>query len=798
MSLFFVLVTQADGSARRIPFVTIGVAIALFAAWSQMQGGNEFADRARADAVDYLHESPFVEVDPRYETVIPVAYADALREEFYNERREQGLAPISDFLVERSQGEFVDLLAYALAKVGMLPVWRFGIESSKADSIDWLAHVGVHETAAALWLSIAMLLLVGVALEDAWGPLPWVGLAIAGTLATASASVALGYAEAMKLPWFGASGLIATLLGAHFVRSLGGSPRAFGMIPLPGLLVLPAWLAADTLLVRGVTTLDDFDAAPLFVQSAGLVLGAVVAIGMGLAKFESHQLEKETEAEEVVSNPALERAMAAREAGRVEQAFDILRAEHRRAPDNRDVSLALWDTALPIGKASRVAEAMLSAIESDLHAGSGSQAVTNWFALTDEVDNVQAPATTWVRLGEALLDEGHPEAAVSALDFAVSQKKPLTTALAQRVVRIARDLDPKLTRKAAETALRDPQLGDVEREELMGLSSEVTPARAPQSTPAEGPGAQPTAPSPESAAPPQPEAPLDVETAVELDEPQAATASLGVDDDFDDIDPNAIRLDSLEDALPLEIDDLAAGDAEAWNDPPLLTDLDQDHAFEGEMDDAFGDLDDDALARAAFDAGAIEEDDFAGGGASDTVTQVVAPSAIPRADETVTEVSVPAHDDDETTTVVTVAPTLRETQVRDAVPVTLEREGIVIEVEGGKKTRLPYARIEAIAAAAVSGLGAKPVVLIDFALNWQAAAEPLKLIRLRSDRFDPAALAPGAPSQLAAVQKLLSDLVEKSAASPLPNFSAATGTPFSVFDGMDAYCREVLGARHEA
>lgn len=786
MSLSFVLVTQADGSARRFPFVNYAIAVALVVAFTQWQGGTEFADRARADAVDYLHENPYVEVDTRYEVVIPPSYAEALHEEYFAERAEQGLPPISDFLIERSQGEFVDLLAYALSKVRALPLWRYGIESTKADPIDWLAHVAVHETSAALWISLFFLLCLGIALEDAWGAFPFLGLALTGTLATAYASAALGYTETMGLPWFGASGLIATLLGAHFIRSFRAAPLALSTIPLPGWLMLPAWIAADTMMIRGVSSADAFEVTPLVVQATGFGVGALVAVVMAALKFEARQLDAAAETEELVSNPVLERAMAAKEAGRLEQSFDMLRAEYRRNPDNRDVALALWDASLSVGKAPRVVDAILRVIEQDLQAGHTNQAVSNWFSMTDEVENAQAPAPVLVRMGEALLDEGHPESAVAALQLAIHQKKPLPTALAQRIVRVARDLDPELTRSAAQIALRDPLLGGAEREELARLSDEITPAAAKTTAAA--------APSPDTRAPS-----LDLEVS-------ASPAPANESDEFADLDPQAISLDDPEPAAP------AADDLEAWNDPSLLTDLDSDLSeepletdltadladgdLEG-MEDAFDDLDDDALAQAAFDAGAIETDelDLSIGGV--TATQPGVPSVIPRADETVTEVVGSPRDDDETTTVVNVAPALRDSQVRDAIPVRLEPEAIVIEVEGGKKTRLPYTRIEAISAAAVKGMGERPIVVIDFALNWQTASQPLKSIRMRSDRFDPAALVPDQPNQLAALQKLLSDLVEKSGATPLPNFNAATGTPFAVCDGLEIYAREVLGTKQE-
>ena len=122
----------------------------------------------------------------------------------------------------------------------------------------------------------------------------------------------------------------------------------------------------------------------------------------------------------------------------------------------------------------------------------------------------------------------------------------------------------------------------------------------------------------------------------------------------------------------------------------------------------------------------------------------------------------------------------------------------MIEVDNGRKARIPYERIEALATAAVSGIGEKPIVVIDLLVNWSAAHEPMKLIRFRSDQFDPGQLAPGQTTQLKALQTLLNDLLLATDATPLPNLSAATGAPFAVYQGLDAYHREVLGGSTEA
>lgn len=755
----FVLVTQADGSARRFTWVIYAIVSCLVAFFiMQQHAANRIADKDRAVALAYLNENPFVEVGERFRGVIPLDYAQGLRETFFQERRERGLALMSDHLMRRGQREFNELLEAALATLEILPAWRFGVRGSDAPGVSWLVHPVVHETQFALILSVVLLLCLGIALEDGWGSILFGCFASVAVVMTGFVSVSVHYYDATGMPWFGSSGLIAALAGAYFVRSLRGSPRAFGAIPMPSWLLLPSWLAAEYIVVRGVSSPDEFVNAAAIVHGAGFGLGVAAGALMLLLRVETKMIDRVQETPELVSNPILERAMRAREAGRAEEAFVLLRNEFRRAPENLDVALALWDVAIQVGKASRGVEAILSVIEKDLQTGHARQAVAKWFAMTDEVAIPTARPQLLVRIGEALLDEGHPDAAIAALTRSVDQGKSLTSALAQRVVRIARDLDPELTRRAAEIALQDGQLGLVEREELSRLQGAVV------------------SPPPE----PEPaitEVDIDAGSNVELDDPSDRQSSVpNLAEDVSALDPEALSIDDLEQEFSRNLDDLEP--QEFWNDPGLVDDI--DHELEGEFDE----LDDTALAAVAMDSGI----------AGDTVTEVNVQSSIPEQEETKTEGSTPAapENGDVTVTAVDIFPTQRSLRIRDAVPVALESRSLVIEMEGGNKTRLPYARVDALAAAAVQGLGEKPVIIIDLVINWLSAAEPLKVIRLRSDQFDPAQLVPGRVGQLEALRSFLSDLLRASNATPLPNFNAATGAPFQVFSGLADYQRDVL------
>jgi membrane associated rhomboid family serine protease len=133
------------------------------------------------------------------------------------------------------------------------------------------------------------------------------------------------------------------------------------------------------------------------------------------------------------------------------------------------------------------------------------------------------------------------------------------------------------------------------------------------------------------------------------------------------------------------------------------------------------------------------------------------------------------------------------------VPVGFDSDGVHVELENGSKKRVRFDRIEAVAVASVEGLTAQPVILVDLVLNWMSlTAEPLRLIRLRCDRFDPRRLVAAKVDPLDAVRALVKRLLQRSDATPLPDLQSASGMPFAAFESLAAYQRSVLMVETEA
>lgn len=143
------------------------------------------------------------------------------------------------------------------------------------------------------------------------------------------------------------------------------------------------------------------------------------------------------------------------------------------------------------------------------------------------------------------------------------------------------------------------------------------------------------------------------------------------------------------------------------------------------------------------------------------------------------------------------APALRfiEVKVSEGVPEGLLEDAISLALPDGRKARLAYAKIEALAVAEVRGLAIHPVVLVDVLLNWkESGASVLRLLRMRSDTFDARSLAPDETDAIEAFRSFLAELLTRSNAIPLPDYESARGVQLRDFESLEAYQSEVLQA----
>jgi hypothetical protein len=121
-------------------------------------------------------------------------------------------------------------------------------------------------------------------------------------------------------------------------------------------------------------------------------------------------------------------------------------------------------------------------------------------------------------------------------------------------------------------------------------------------------------------------------------------------------------------------------------------------------------------------------------------------------------------------------------------PVELAEDGLVAwEIENAQRTRVNYRAIEAIASAEVAGLADEGVIVVDLVLRTTRPGRPRGTLRMRADAFDPATLFPDRTDAGQALRALLSELLDRSGALPLPDPDSALAVRPQRFESLAAF-----------
>jgi len=128
----------------------------------------------------------------------------------------------------------------------------------------------------------------------------------------------------------------------------------------------------------------------------------------------------------------------------------------------------------------------------------------------------------------------------------------------------------------------------------------------------------------------------------------------------------------------------------------------------------------------------------------------------------------------------------------DILPVEIGADGFVAyEVAQAQRTRIDYRAVEAIAAAEVTDLADEPILVALLVLRARAG-RPRSALRMRCDTFDPASLFPDQADSGQALRAMLSDLLERTRAIPLPDPDSALAIQPQQFESLAAFEEAVL------
>jgi membrane associated rhomboid family serine protease len=494
-----------ERSVRRLPWVTIILIVSCFGIFLLTDTSVDYGEEealAFEEAADHWRERAHLEAPPEIRE--HVAY------DVMPNQRSQYLATLPDYSpyppespehLAMQQAEFDRLVDVAFGNVpkdaaSVTPFERWGVIPSAPRPLTFLTYMFIHAGWMHLVGNLFMLFLAGPPIEDRFGRAGFAAFYLTAGIFAGAFHMALSGGSAV--PMVGASGAIAGVLGAFLVRLWNTQIRFayFFLVllrPIYGTFEAPAWAMLTLWFVNEMFQAWLWDSVGVeggvayWAHVGGFAFGVGATFALRAARYEERFVDPSIEAQitKFTANPVLEEAMDLRERGEVAQAFSMLQDEWERAPDE-PIAVAFWDAALACAQPEIAAPALASAVQSAVKNGEHELALRHWSELSDHVPAALVSPAILLRFVPVLLEENQRDRAVLALRQAVDPgNTPLTPGQAQRVLEMARELDPPTAVRAARSALASPDLHESKREKLLTQIEELGGDAAAEGT-AEG------------------------------------------------------------------------------------------------------------------------------------------------------------------------------------------------------------------------------------------------------------------------------------------------------------------------
>ncbi len=270
------------------------------------------------------------------------------------------------FRAEEEQAEMNRLSKEAVRALGTLPTIRFGYVPQRGGVVPLLTSLFVHAGFFHLLGNLLFFFLSGPFVEDVFGRPLFIALYLTGGV-VATMSYALRHPES-TVPLIGASGAIAAVMGAYFVRFFRSRiellfipfllrPTLHFRFFLPAFVVLPAWLLQQ--LLEAVSERSGAGVA-FSAHIGGFLFGVVAALLIRATRFEEKFVRpvvlKQTTWE---MDPRLADAMEARLNGDImtaQQQLQLLLAAH---PGHIDGLRLAVDVAMDTGDIAALEDSSL-------------------------------------------------------------------------------------------------------------------------------------------------------------------------------------------------------------------------------------------------------------------------------------------------------------------------------------------------------------------------------------------------------------------------------------------------------
>ncbi len=459
-------------SVRRLPWVTFSIMIACVLAWALAAPSAGRAERRleeRAQKVfQFFREHPYLELDDRLRERIPAFYLEQFDAALEVAREFGPKPPGSRREVEEEQRTFTTMVDELFEARDLGPYARWGLIPDDMTLHGLVTYQFMHGGFWHLLGNMFLLYLAGPFIEDVWGR-PLFGAFYLGAGIVAALFFALRY-PGFDGPLIGASGAVAGVMGAFLVRFWKARIRFLywlffffvGTFTAPAWLMLPLWFLKELFTAQAMDVVapgSGGGGVAYWAHVAGFGFGAAVAVAIGYWRVEERFIDRDIEAKITLhDNPAVEDAMTAAAAGRLEEGAVRLEEELERDPRNLDAAVALLSICERRGDARVALPHLLRGLEHVARDG-GELVAIHWPTIVALDEEIRLEPATAVRLAEPLRRTGLDEMAADVVARAAGGVAAATApGVAVRLARLAVELELPAARRIVDGALEHPEM----------------------------------------------------------------------------------------------------------------------------------------------------------------------------------------------------------------------------------------------------------------------------------------------------------------------------------------------------
>jgi membrane associated rhomboid family serine protease len=483
-------------TVRRLPWVTFTVMILCLVIFLVTLPGESKHQRVAIgyleEAVEYLVEHPYLELQPRFRDLLALQVGEELLTSELELMRQTGPRPPADELARQEEQDHLDSLGFGFFEaLDSSPARLLGLVPARLHPHALVTYQFLHAGWMHLIFNIIFLFVVGPFIEDVWGRPLYAGFYLAAGIVSAM-MFAVRYPE-LEAPLIGASGAVAGVMGAFLVRFVKAKMRFILWVGVPlGPFQAPAWVIFPFWFLIQLFSAQIMDTAlpesggggvAFWAHVWGFGFGAVVAAAMGHFHIEERFIHRSIESKiTLIENTAVEEASQLAENGEDAAAIAALERELAARPDNIDAAMSMWNLCFERGQVDTAIPHMVRALGRAVRTGDRSFVIANWEEVLYSGSKLAVDLALGVRIADILVDDARHDAARDTLELlyrSVDQSTP--AAILLRLARLGISLDAPGSGRIAAAALAHPELPPDAREELESAATgtEETSANRP-------------------------------------------------------------------------------------------------------------------------------------------------------------------------------------------------------------------------------------------------------------------------------------------------------------------------------